>query len=52
LIVPMVRWALSRLVGWHETGTVDDRRRLVQLPLVTFGPADRTIGHAGHPGRT
>lgn len=43
LIVPVVRWVLSRLVGWHYGGTVDDRRRLVrQLPLVAFGPVDPT----------
>jgi deazaflavin-dependent oxidoreductase (nitroreductase family) len=36
-IAPIIRWVLSRLVGWKYRGTKEDRRRLVtQLPLVAF----------------
>jgi deazaflavin-dependent oxidoreductase (nitroreductase family) len=39
LMVPLVRWVLSRLLGWRYRGSEDDRRRLVgQLPLVAFRP--------------
>jgi len=41
---PVVRWVLSRLVGWRYDGTNDSRRRLVQeLPLVCFSPVDPAI---------
>jgi hypothetical protein len=39
LIASLVRWVLSRLVGWRYRGSTDDRRRLVgQLPLIAFRP--------------
>ena len=35
----IVRWVLSRLLGWRYRGSEDDRRRLVkQLPLLAFRP--------------
>jgi hypothetical protein len=38
-IAPLVRWVLSRLVGWRYDGSDDARRRLAgQLPLVAFQP--------------
>ena len=41
LAAPVVRWVLSRLVGWRYDGTADSRRRLVQeRPLVRFSPVD------------
>jgi deazaflavin-dependent oxidoreductase (nitroreductase family) len=41
---PVVRWVLSRLVGWRYDGTDQSRRRLVQQrPLVRFSrPATAT----------
>lgn len=39
LMTPIVRWVLSRLIGWAYYGSEDDRRRLVrQLPLLAFRP--------------
>ncbi len=39
LIGPIVRWGLSRFLGWRYRGTDSDRRRLVaQLPLIAFRP--------------
>jgi deazaflavin-dependent oxidoreductase (nitroreductase family) len=39
MVAPIIRWVLSRLVGWKYRGTDDDRRRLVaQLPLIAFKP--------------
>jgi hypothetical protein len=38
-IAPLVRWVLSRLVGWRYDGSDDAHRRLAgQLPLVAFQP--------------
>ena len=38
-MVSIVRWVLSRLLGWQYHGSEADRRRLVsQLPLVAFRP--------------
>ncbi|MGI8493456.1 MAG: hypothetical protein ACR2NJ_12025 [Acidimicrobiales bacterium] len=38
---PLVRWVLSRLVGWHYDGSDAARHRLVQdRPLVLFSPSD------------
>ena len=40
LIAPIIRWVLSRLLGWHYEGEMDQRRRLIaQLPCITFHPA-------------
>jgi deazaflavin-dependent oxidoreductase (nitroreductase family) len=37
LIAPLVRWTLSRLLGWRYYGSASDRRQLVrQLPLIAF----------------
>jgi len=39
LVASLVRWVLSRLLGWQYRGSTDDRRRLVgQLPLIAFRP--------------
>ena len=39
LAAPVVRWVVSRLVGWRYDGTNESRRRLVQeRPLVSFSP--------------
>ncbi|MGH9171039.1 MAG: nitroreductase family deazaflavin-dependent oxidoreductase [Acidimicrobiales bacterium] len=36
---PVIRWVLSRLVGWRYTSTEESRQRLVaELPLVLFAP--------------
>jgi deazaflavin-dependent oxidoreductase (nitroreductase family) len=38
-MLPIVRWVLSRMLGWKYTGSEVDRRRLVQqLPLIAFRP--------------
>jgi deazaflavin-dependent oxidoreductase (nitroreductase family) len=38
-MTPLVRWVLSRLLGWRYRGSEDDRHRLVgQLPLIAFRP--------------
>jgi hypothetical protein len=38
-MAPLVRWVLSRLLGWRYRGSEDDRYRLVgQLPLIAFRP--------------
>lgn len=38
-MIPIVRWVLTRLLGWTYRGSEDDRRRLVrELPLVAFRP--------------
>jgi deazaflavin-dependent oxidoreductase (nitroreductase family) len=38
-MAPIVRWVLSRLLGWPYHGSEDDRRRAVkQLPLLAFRP--------------
>ena len=38
-MAPLVRWVLSRLLGWPYRGAEDDRRRLVeQLPLIAVRP--------------
>ena len=38
-MTPLVRWVLSRLLGWRYRGSDDDRHRLVgQLPLIAFRP--------------
>jgi deazaflavin-dependent oxidoreductase (nitroreductase family) len=40
LATPVLRRALSAMVGWRYEGTDDQRRRLVeQLPVVRFTPA-------------
>lgn len=50
-MAPIVRYVLSRLLGWTYRGSEDERRRLVhQLPLLAFRPvsSDRnsqTIPH-------
>ncbi|HUN88315.1 MAG TPA: nitroreductase family deazaflavin-dependent oxidoreductase [Terriglobales bacterium] len=39
LILPVVRYVLSRLLGWRYSGSEQERRRLVsQLPLIAFRP--------------
>lgn len=38
-VAPIVRYVLSRLLGWRYRGSENDRRRLVsQLPLLAFRP--------------
>jgi deazaflavin-dependent oxidoreductase (nitroreductase family) len=38
-LAPIVRWVLSRLVGWRYDGSEGARRRLVtELPVVAFRP--------------
>jgi deazaflavin-dependent oxidoreductase (nitroreductase family) len=38
-VAPIVRWALSRLLGWRYRASDDDCQRLVrQLPLIAFRP--------------
>ena len=38
-MTPVLRAVLSRLLGWHYSGSAADRRRLAgQLPLVAFRP--------------
>jgi deazaflavin-dependent oxidoreductase (nitroreductase family) len=38
-MLPVVKWVLSRLLGWKYTATEPDRRRLVRnLPLIGFRP--------------
>jgi deazaflavin-dependent oxidoreductase (nitroreductase family) len=38
-MAPLVRWVLSRLLGWRYRGSDNERRRLVgQLPLIAFRP--------------
>lgn len=38
-MAPIIRWVLSRLLGWRYRGSENDRRRLVeQLPLLAFRP--------------
>jgi deazaflavin-dependent oxidoreductase (nitroreductase family) len=42
LATPVLRRALSAMVGWPYRGSPEDRRRLVaQLPVVRFTPARR-----------
>ena len=42
LSLPVLRRALSRLVGWRYTGSDEDQRRLADdLPMVRFTPARR-----------
>jgi hypothetical protein len=38
-LAPVVRWVLSRLVGWRYDGSAPARLRLVsELPVVGFRP--------------
>jgi deazaflavin-dependent oxidoreductase (nitroreductase family) len=38
-MAPVVRWVLSRLLGWRYDGTDADRRRMAeQLPFIAFRP--------------
>lgn len=38
-LMPIVRWVLSRLVGWRYDGSVDARLRLVgELPVMGLRP--------------
>jgi deazaflavin-dependent oxidoreductase (nitroreductase family) len=40
VIAPIIRWVLSRFLGWRYKGSTSDRRRLVnQLPLIAFRQA-------------
>ena len=40
VIAPIIRWVLSRFLGWQYRGSASDRRRLVkQLPLIAFRQA-------------
>jgi deazaflavin-dependent oxidoreductase (nitroreductase family) len=42
LVASLVRWVLSRLLGWQYRASTGDRRRLVgQLPLIAFRPRSR-----------
>jgi deazaflavin-dependent oxidoreductase (nitroreductase family) len=44
LIRPVLYWVLSRLLGWKNTGSDADHRRLVQqLPLIAFRKENRSI---------
>jgi deazaflavin-dependent oxidoreductase (nitroreductase family) len=41
LVYPVLRYVLSRLLGWRYSGSETDIRKAVaQLPLVAFRPAD------------
>jgi deazaflavin-dependent oxidoreductase (nitroreductase family) len=53
LIAPIIRWVLSRLLGWHYNGEMDQRRPLIaQLPCIAFRPAVMLHGYpAGGPAR-
>jgi deazaflavin-dependent oxidoreductase (nitroreductase family) len=43
IIVPVIRWVLSRFLGWRYRSSTIDRRRLVnQLPLIAFRPASHS----------
>jgi len=45
VIAPIIRWVLSRFLGWQYRGSASDRRRLVkQLPLIA-------VRQAPHPTR-
>ena len=38
-VTPVVRWVLSRLVGWRYDGSAEARRRLVsELPVLGLRP--------------
>lgn len=40
--VPIIRWVLSRQLGWQYDGSEPSRRRAVaQLPLIAFRPMGR-----------
>ena len=40
IAAPIIRRVLSRLVGWHYSGSPEDRRRVAaQLPFIAFRPA-------------
>jgi hypothetical protein len=53
LIAPIVRWVLSRLLGWRYDGEMDQRRRLIaQLPCIAFHPATMLGGPAQPPIRS
>jgi deazaflavin-dependent oxidoreductase (nitroreductase family) len=44
LIRPILRWVLSRILGWRYTGSDADHRRLVQqLPLVGFRRKEASV---------
>jgi hypothetical protein len=46
IIVPIIRWVLSRLLGWRYDGAMDQRRRLItQLPCIAFYPATMLHGY-------
>jgi len=46
VIAPLMRAALSRLLGWRYRGSEQDRRRLVQqLPLIAFCPRPESPWH-------
>ncbi len=43
LIAPLIRFALSRFLGWRYDGSDDHIRRLAaELPLIAFRPSSRT----------
>lgn len=52
IIAPVVRAALSRLVGWRYDGSAQARRRLAtQRPLIAFRPRSHTSAESdGHDG--
>jgi deazaflavin-dependent oxidoreductase (nitroreductase family) len=40
LLAPIIRWVLSRLLGWYYDSSDEHRRRLAaQLPFIAFRPA-------------
>ena len=50
LATPVLRRALSAMLGWRYEGTPEQRRRLaLQLPLVRFTPASGTTQSSGPP---
>ncbi len=43
-MAPIIRWVLSRLVGWRYQASEDDRRLLVhELPLIAFRPRSQSF---------
>ena len=53
VIAPIVRRALSWLLGWPYSGSESDRRRLVrQLPLIAFSPVAASQQHSSPKQRS
>jgi hypothetical protein len=48
-IAPIIRWVLSRLLGWHYDGYEGYRRLAAQLPFIAFRPRSSPIASAPLP---